>query len=68
MKEELIKINTNKRQMDITGGTQNSGGLYSPSHNKTKNGAGMYDPSYHRWQKSQPIQGLHARTLSVPQP
>ena len=40
--------------MDITGGTQNSGGFYSPSNakrgrfNETQT---LYDPKFHRWMK-----------------
>jgi hypothetical protein len=51
--------------MDITGGTQNSGGCWSPPNSKNK-GSVVYDPRFHRWQKTQVIGGLHARTISAP--
>jgi len=33
--------------MDITGGTMNSGGVFSPAHGKPV----VYDPKNHRWAK-----------------
>lgn len=55
--------------MDITGGTQSSGGLFSPSNASKRNT--IYDPSYHRWMTSKSTQGrntLTANTIIPPKP
>ena len=49
--------------MDITGGTQSSGGIWSPS--PVRKAGVVYDPRFHRWQQPQTFQTLASRTLSV---
>lgn len=49
--------------MDITGGHQSSGGLFSPTHASKR--ITIYDPSYHRWMKSQSHQGRNTLTANT---
>ena len=47
----IAKTITNKKEilnMDITGGTMNSGGCFTPQNN-LKSKKPIYDPSQHRW-------------------
>lgn len=46
--------------MDITGGTQSSGGLFSPTGASKR--ITIYDPSYHRWMATKSLQGRNIHT------